>query len=630
MYVIGTAGHVDHGKTSLVAALTGINPDRLKEEQEREMTIDLGFAWMTLPGGEEVGIVDVPGHRDFIENMLAGIGGIDAVLLVIAADEGVMPQTREHLAIVDLLHIPLGVIVISKTDLVDEPAWFEMLEGEIRQVVSSTVLENAPIIRTSIKTGNGLEDLKDVLADILRQHQPRGDFGRPRLPVDRVFSIHGFGTVATGTLLDGVFKVGDEIEILPEGVRGRIRGLQSYKHKVSEVRMGSRVAMNISGIDVNQFKRGSVVVKPGQYQSTSRLDVRFRLLPDASHSLRHNDNLKLFIGSAEVSARIRLLGEEELKPGLEGWLQVETQPSVVAVRGDRFILRKPSPAETIGGGMVVEPFARRRYKRFDREVIHRLDTIYKGTPAEVLGSIVFQKEILTGREILSLSHFSKDILLTAVEELVRIGLCIAIDPQLELLHPDQIIADVEKTGLKKQRILAEIEKYHQKFPLRAGIPMEELRTHLREPLKFFQFLLNCLREDKRVVEKDGLISLAGYKPEFTQQQQRLIDSLSALFEQHPFTPPSVKECTAMIGEELFHALIQTGQFVQVSADVVFRYQEYQILLNSVSKHFLQYPTLTVAQFRDQFQTSRRYALAFLEYLDTIGVTVRDGDVRKRR
>ncbi len=320
MRVVGTAGHVDHGKSTLVAALTGTNPDRLKEEQARQMTIELGFAWLTLPGGEEVGIVDVPGHRDFIENMLAGVGEIDATLFVIAADEGVMPQTREHLSIIDLMQVPGGLIVLTKTDLIDDPDWLDLVEGDIKQLVAGTVLENAPVLRVSARTGAGITELKAALAESLRQHPARPDLGRPRLPIDRVFSIAGFGTVVTGTLSDGHLRQGDEVEILPGGPRGRIRGLQSHKHKEEMASPGSRTAVNVSGVDVEQVTRGQALTHPGVYQPTQRLDAYFRLVRDASAPLKHSTEVKFFLGAAEVVARVRLLGTEEIAPGDEGWL----------------------------------------------------------------------------------------------------------------------------------------------------------------------------------------------------------------------------------------------------------------------------------------------------------------------
>ena len=355
MHIIGTAGHVDHGKSTLVTALTGINPDRLKEEHQREMTIELGFASLTLPDGEKVGLIDVPGHRDFIGNMLAGIGGIDAVLLVIAADEGVSAQTREHLAILDLLHITRGLVVLTKLDLVTDPDWLELVELEAREILQHTSLENAPILKISARTGAGIPDLLGSLQHLLKDLPAKPDLGRPRLPVDRVFSLTGFGTVVTGTLLDGSLELGDEVVSLPEGISGRIRGLQNHNQKLQRVTPGSRAALNISGIDKHQLVRGSVIAKPGSYEPTALLDVHFRYLPELTQELRHNTQVKLFIGSGEAGGQVRLLGKETLEPGDEAFLQIRLAHPVVAARGDRFIIRLPSPAETLGGGVVLDP-----------------------------------------------------------------------------------------------------------------------------------------------------------------------------------------------------------------------------------------------------------------------------------
>jgi len=384
MQVIGTAGHVDHGKSTLVEALTGIHPDRLKEERVREMTIDLGFGWLELPSGEEVGIVDVPGHRDFIENMLAGVGGIDAALFVVAADEGVMPQTREHLAILDTLQIQGGVVALTKIDMVDDLDWLTLVEEDVRQVLSGTTLENARILRVSARKREGIGELIQALSDCLAHRPPRPDLGRPRLPVDRVFSVAGFGTVVTGTLSDGKLRVGDEVELLPRSLRGRVRGLQTHKRKEEVAVPGSRTAVNISGIPQEQVLRGDVLTHSGDYHPTRRLDARFRLLSDASKPLTHNREVKLFIGAAETLARVRLLGSELINPGEEGWLQLELREPVVAMRGDRYILRRPSPGETLGGGAVVDPHPTGRHKRFSQGLTDRLESLARGTPAEVL------------------------------------------------------------------------------------------------------------------------------------------------------------------------------------------------------------------------------------------------------
>src|SRR5690349_4589593 len=384
MHVIGTAGHVDHGKSTLIAALTGTHPDRLKEAQAREMTIELGFGWLTLPNGEEIGIVDVPGHRDFIENMLSGVGGIDAALLVIAADEGVMPQTKEHLAILDLLQIPAGLIVLTKIDLAPDRAWLDLVETDVRLAVADTVMKDAPILRVSAKTGSGIDSLISTLQSLLENKSSRPDLNRPRLPIDRVFSMSGFGTVVTGTLSDGQLALGDEVEILPSGQRARIRGLQTHKKKEEIAIPGSRTAVNISGVETESIRRGELVVHPNQYQSTRRIDAQLRALKDISSSLKHNSEVKFFVGASETVATLRLLGTDELKAGEEAWIQLELRDPAVAVRGDRYILRRPSPGETLGGGMIVDPQPKGRHKRFDEAVLKSLESLSQGTPADIL------------------------------------------------------------------------------------------------------------------------------------------------------------------------------------------------------------------------------------------------------
>ncbi|MEN8243085.1 MAG: selenocysteine-specific translation elongation factor, partial [Chloroflexota bacterium] len=378
MRVIGTAGHVDHGKSALVQALTGTHPDRLKEEQEREMTIELGFAWWELPNGEEVGVVDVPGHRDFIENMLAGVGGIDAALFVVAADEGVMPQTREHLAILDILQVNAGVIALTKIDLVTDEDWLDLVEEELRQEMAGTVLADAPLVRVSAKEKINIPELHQAIASVLEQHPKRLDLGRPRLPVDRVFTMAGFGTVVTGTLVDGSFSVGDEVSVLPPGLTGRVRGLQTHKRKTEQAFPGSRTAMNISGVDHTDLERGQVVVRPGSIMPTRRVDVHFKLLPDVELPVEHNSEVKIFIGATEMIARLRLIGKKQLQPGEEGWLQLEPRSPIVAVRGDRYILRRPSPGETLGGGVVIDAHPKGRHKRFSKDVLSRLQALTKG------------------------------------------------------------------------------------------------------------------------------------------------------------------------------------------------------------------------------------------------------------
>jgi selenocysteine-specific elongation factor len=377
--VIGTAGHVDHGKSTLIHALTGIDPDRLQEEKERGMTIDLGFAWLQLPNGVEVSIVDVPGHERFIHNMLAGVGGIDVALLVVAADEGVMPQTREHVAILDLLDVSNGVVALTKRDLVDDE-WLDLVQADLEDFLKlkGTTLSGAPIVPCSSTTGQGLDELKLQLQELLAKERTRPSTGRPRLPIDRIFTVAGFGTVVTGTLLDGELKLGQELEVQPGGLRTRVRGLQSHKKKLDTVPAGTRTAVNLGGLAVEDLYRGQVLVPPGTLQPTRALDAQLRLIPDA-RPVRHNTQVSFHTGAAETLAQLTLLDRDELQPGEQAWVQLRLQDEVALARGDLFIVRLPSPSMTLGGGRVVEPFAR-RHRRRQAAVLERLTSWRKARP----------------------------------------------------------------------------------------------------------------------------------------------------------------------------------------------------------------------------------------------------------
>ncbi len=624
MRVIGTAGHVDHGKSTLVAALTGTHPDRLKEEQQREMTIELGFAWFTLPDGQEVGIVDVPGHRDFIENMLAGVGGMDAALFVIAADEGIMPQTREHLAILHLLQIPRGIIVLTKTDLVDDEEWLELVEMDVRQAMQGSVLQGAPLVRVSARNGQGISELKTALMQCLTDSSPRPDLGRPRLPVDRVFTMPGFGTIVTGTLLDGRFHLGDEVEILPARLRGRVRGLQTHRKKVEQALPGSRCAINLAGVELDQVERGNLIAAPGRYQPSQRLDVQVELLPDASAVLAHNDEVKFFLGSAESLARVRVLGGEEIHPGETGWLQLELNNPMIAVRGDRYILRRPSPGETIGGGAILDPHPARRHKRHDPQVLNRLQSLLHGSPEDVLYQASLALGLAPHSDVLARARLPEEQAQAALHTLLENGQLLQIE-----LGGTLLIARPTWAALSDQA-LAEVEQFHTTYPLRRGMPREALKSRLKLQPRPFQALLKTWLEQALLCEHGALVSKAGFGVQFTQQQSAQVAQLLARFAANPYSPPSSKECSAELGEELFNALLEQGQLIAVSAEVVFRPREVEAMQNWVVEHLHAHSSLTVIEFRDHYQTSRRYALAFLEYLDSQGLTLREDEARRLR
>lgn len=628
MRVIGTAGHVDHGKSTLIQALTGTHPDRLKEEQEREMTIVLGFAWWQLPNGEEVGVVDVPGHRDFIENMLSGVGGIDAALFVVAADEGVMPQTREHLDILDLLQVHNGVVALTKIDSVDDSEWLDLVEADVRQVLSGTALQDAPIIRVSAKEKTNLDELQSALEEVLALAPSRPDLGRPRLPIDRVFTMSGFGTVVTGTLIDGSFSVGDEVLILPGEIRGRVRGLQTHKQKEEVAHPGARTAMNISGVDVDELRRGQVVVLPGTLKPSQRLDVHFRLLPDASQPLKHDHEVKLFVGAAETIARTRLIGTDELKPGEEGWLQLELEDPVVAVRGDRYILRRPSPGETLGGGAVLDPHPKRQHKRFTTDVVERLEALADGTPAEVLMQAMLGVGVGEYRQVVEASHLENETAGKTAAELISEKQLVVLTGEPGKVSDKSLITSVSFWEGIKTRALDTVGSHHETHSLRLGMPREELKSRLGLAAPVFNAVMSRLVEEGAIEERGSLIHLPKHTINFSPQQKKVVDTLLEQFAGAPFSPPTIKECIEAVGEDVYQALVDLGTLLPVSTGVVFRREDYETAVKEIGDFISKNGSITLAQARDHLDTSRRYVQDLLEFLDNQGITVREGDARK--
>ncbi len=614
MHVIGTAGHVDHGKSTLTYALTGINPDRLAEEQERQMTIDLGFAWLDLPNGERVGIVDVPGHRDFIENMLAGVGGIDAALLVIAADEGVMPQTREHLAILDLLAIPTGLIALTKIDLVPDPDWLELVQLDIIEAVHGTVLDGQPIIPVSARTGEGLDELVKALTDLLAQHPPRPDLGNPRLPIDRVFTISGFGVVVTGTLLDGSLAVGQGVEIQPANVRARVRGMQSHEESIEYASPGRRLAVNLRGVDKAALKRGDVLGLPGAWQPTVLLDAWLRYLPDAQRPLEHNDRVKFFVGAAEVMGTVRVLDKEQVLPGEEAWIQLRLDVPVVSARGDRFILRRPSPGETIGGGMILDTAPGQRWKRFRPDVIARLQALRDGDPAHValvnlarLGQPVPVRE--TGLSAAQL------------EAAVEAG-------QVRLLGQGRWVVHAGTWERLRQRVTQILERFHRAEPLRPAMPRDALRGQIGLEPELFEAALAALADEGAVsVAVGGAVRLPGHEVRYTAAQQEAIQRLLREFARAPYTPPTAAQAREVVSDEVLLSLVEQGLLVRISDDVLLTPEVLREWIAFARQTLEEGDLLTVAVLRDRFQTTRRYALDFLERLDALGITRRQGDER---
>lgn len=623
MHVIGTAGHVDHGKSALISRLTGIHPDRLKEEQEREMSIELGFAWFELPNGDEVGVVDVPGHRDFIENMLSGISGIDAALFVVAADEGVMPQTREHLAILDLLQAPAGVVALTKIDLVEEPEWLDLVEADLSETLAGTVLENAPIVRVSARTGAGIDNLVEALQDVLSQRPHRPDLNRPRLPIDRVFTLAGFGTIVTGTLQDGQLQVGDVIQILPSGLEGRIRGLQTHKQAEETAQPGGRTAVNITGISVDQIQRGDVLAHPDDYQPSKMIDVWCTLLPNSDAPLRHNTEVKFFLGAAEIMARVRLLGIEELKPGKDGFMQLMLQEPVIAQRGDRFIIRRPSPPATIGGGQVLDAHPKRRHKRFNKTRLDELAQLLVGAPEEILYQAAVKLGPAPLKEIITASNLEPEPALTAASDLIDKG------DLVELRGVNLVITKNELENALNA-IKDALAAYHKQYPLRTGMSREQLKSQLGLPSNVFDALIDRMAAEGALEEVGARLNLVGHAVAFSDAQQKQVKELLSDFEANPYGPPTRKQCLEKIEQPLLNALVEMGQLIQVNEDVLLQPEAYQAMRTAVIDHIKAQGQITLAELRDKFNTSRKYAVAVLEHLDQTGVTLRRGDIRVLR
>lgn len=622
MYVIGTAGHVDHGKSTLVEALTGIDPDRLHEEKEREMTIDLGFAWLQLGDEkEEVGVVDVPGHRDFIENMLAGVGGIDLALFVVAADEGVMPQTREHLAILDLLAVNSGVVALTKTDLIDDEDWLELVTLDLHETLAGTILADAPIVPVSAKTGEGLVELRDLLWQHLSTAEPRPDLNRPRLPVDRIFSLPGFGTVVTGTLLDGRFQVGDSIVIQPAELKGRVRGLQTHKTKLDVALPGSRVAINISGIDRDDMRRGYVVAAPGVISNTILLDASYRHLADASGPLKHNMEVKLFVGASEVVARTRVLGAQQINPGETGWLQLALSAPIAAARHDRFILRRPSPGETLGGGLVLDPHPGRRHRRFRPDVVARLETLAQGTPAELLLQTLRRLEPISKSKLLQQAGMAEETAVLALAELEAENQIVTLEKQILTQAGWQALLT---------KLTAILQQYHRENRLRLGMPREELRSRLNLSAAVFNPLVQAAVADGLAMEDGTLLRQPEHQIRFSSKQETAVLALQRRMAAAGVVSPSVKECKTAVGEDVYFALLDLGQLKQVNQDVVYTATDYGKINQQIIDFLQQNGEIDAAQTRDLLQTSRKYAIALLEHLDDIKITKRIGDKRVLR
>ncbi len=620
MYVVGTAGHVDHGKSALVQALTGIDPDRLREEKERGLTIDLGFAWLKLPGGEEVSIVDVPGHERFIKNMLAGVGGIDLALLVIAADEGVMPQTREHLAIIDLLGIEHSIVALTKADLV-EPDFLELARADAEEVLRGTTLAGSPVVACSAVTRKGLDDLVAALEVELLKTPARQDIGRPRLPIDRAFTIAGFGTVVTGTLAGGSLKAGQEVEIVPGGLRSRIRGLQSHGRKVETAAPGRRTAVNLTGIAVDDLRRGMVVTEPGLVRPASSLDVRLRAVSYLTRPIRHNLEITFHTGSAEVEGRVLLLDRDELPRGETAWAQVRLTGPAAAVKGDRFIIRDPN--ETLGGGRIVDVNVP-RHRRFHSPTLAALQALEKGSPEELVRTAVSRAEPVEVRELLRRVELDIAGAHAALDEMIKRGEVLTLDAS----PPGTVSLLYTASGFEAltQRAKAMLSPYHRQSPLRPGMPREELRSRLGLAARAFEQALARWVRTAEVKDTGGAIGLPEHEPSPDREQKAKAEAFVAELELNPMAPAP----RAQLSEDLLSYLESQGRIVRAAESVAFSAEVYRQMVDGIVAHLKEHGTVTLAQVRDMFGTSRKYAQALLEHMDSQHITRRVGDERMLR
>ena len=620
MYVIGTAGHVDHGKSTLVEALTGIDPDRLREEKERGMTIDLGFAWLQLPSGNETSIVDVPGHERFVNNMLAGVGGIDLALLVVAADESVMPQTREHLAILDLLRVERGLVAVTKRDLVDDD-WLELVNADVEETLEGTVLEGAAIYPVSAMTGEGLPELIAAIDSMLDDTPPKRDVGRPRLPIDRAFTISGFGTVVTGTLIDGKIATGQDVTLVVAGKATRIRGLQTHKKGQTEAQPGTRVAANIINVSQDEVARGEVLTTEGWLRPTDAMDVRLRVIPDAPHALRHNMYITVHTGSSEVVGRLRLLEQDVLEPGESGWAQIKLEAPLAVVKGDYYVIR--SNRTTLGGGNIVESHAR-RHRRRDAQTIERLAMMELGSTQDILLKTIETSEPSEFGELVNRANMDADTVKSELEAMTADSLIVSLG-NASIGRGSFLFTAGSWNGVveKSQQSL---EAYYRQFPLRRGAPKEELRSRLGMTAQVFNLAFARLQLQD-VVEEDGaLVRLPGYEPTLSDRQNEQVDAYILTLESEPFSPPT----DAPPDDEVLNLLDEQGRVVRVSETVVYSAEAYERMVYIISEYIRENGEISVANVRDVLGTSRKYALALMDYMDHKRITRRVGDARVLR
>jgi selenocysteine-specific elongation factor len=620
--ILGTAGHIDHGKSSLVKALTGTDPDRLKEEKERGITIDLGFADLAYPDGLRVGIVDVPGHERLIKNMLAGAGGIDMVLMVIAADEGIMPQSREHLDICNLLKVKRGLVVLNKSDLVEKD-WLSLVEDDIRKFVKGTFLEDADIIAVSSKTGHNIDILKEKIRELALTVEPKSSNGIFRLPVDRIFTLKGFGTVITGTAISGRLSVDDPVEILPGKVVTKVRGLQSHGESLKTAFAGQRVAINLQGIAKDEIQRGDVITVPDKIKTTRILDAGIEMLADSSIEVLKSRSLVHFhTGTSEIVARIVFYGNEELKPGEKAFCQFRFKTPVTVMAGDRYIIRRFSPLLTIGGGEILDPSPLRRKKQ---EKLQDLKVFEQGSLADKLSLKMLQSGLigLTQSGIEGWIKAEIPEIQNVIKSLVSAGGLIRCEGRF--LHKEVF------DGFSN-RIITLLSDFHKENPLKPGMLKETLRASFRGmEQRLFEALLGLVGQV--VVEKE-IIRLKSFTISLSDDKKILKDRIRNVLEQSEFHPPSNDELAQAIAlkktevNELLKIMASEKSLVRINDSLYIPMTSYVKMMERLKTFFSRKNEMTVGEFRDILGTTRKYALPFLEYLDSNKVTLRVGEIRK--
>lgn len=628
-FIIGTAGHVDHGKTTLVKAMTGIDTDRLKEEKERGISIELGFAPLQLPSGTLAGIVDVPGHERFIRHMLAGVAGIDLVLFVVAADEGVMPQTREHLDIIQLLQIQKGIIVITKIDLV-EADWLTLVEEEITSAVCGTVLEQAPLIRVSGTTGEGIDTLIGMIDEMALEVRAKTTTGPARLSVDRAFTKVGFGPVVTGTLAAGKFKLLETVEILPRKVTAKIRTLQVHGQKVEEAFAGQRVAVNLAGIELEQVHRGDVLATPGSLGSSYRIDVRLEMLPGAEKPLKNNTRVRFNLGTKETFGRVLLLDREEIEPGEKAYAHLVMEEPVVAAKDDRFVIRSYSPVITIAGGAVIDP-APPRQKRYRQESLRAIETKEKGTPEQLLLQQLEAAAViaLTPAELQKAAGLEEAETLAAIEKLVNTDQVVAISAE----GKEYLIAAARYQQLSAE-IVSLIAAYHRDYPLRPGLSKEELRSRKfpQQNARLFNAFLQAMERDGLVRVDGQVVSSPGFTVRLDDKLERAWAAMETQLREDGFQPTEWSQLVQRFdippeqADELLNFLLWNKMLIKIEGFYLLPElvaEGKQKIVAWLEAH----QSIQIAEARDLLQSSRRFVLPFLEYLDREKVTRREGDKR---